>query len=214
MDLYLIRHAQSENNAVPESQRVEDPDITEIGERQAAQLAEWIPTLELTVLISSPFLRTLRTTEHLARATGLRPKVRSDLHELGGCMRGPTPAVMEGRPGMTRSEINAAFPEFQVHEEIGEDGWWQSRPYESSQQANHRAERLLQATRDEYADTDHRVAYVMHGDFKRIFINRFHDEPFVSPWNTSISCVRIRSDGAELLRFNQVDHLHDELLTR
>ena len=35
MELYLIRHAQSQNNALPEEQRVEDPGLTELGNQQA-----------------------------------------------------------------------------------------------------------------------------------------------------------------------------------
>ena len=31
MELYLIRHAQSQNNVKPEEHRVEDPPLTELG---------------------------------------------------------------------------------------------------------------------------------------------------------------------------------------
>ena len=85
MQLFLIRHAQSQNNALPEEQRVEDPGLTELGHRQAELLADWVPALNLTRLITSPFRRTLLTTEPIRRATSLIPEVRVDLHEQGGC---------------------------------------------------------------------------------------------------------------------------------
>ena len=98
MELYLIRHAQSENNAQPEEQRVEDPALTAMGRRQAGLLADWITSLNLTRLITSPFLRTLETTEAIRQATRLTPEVRVQLHEQGGCYRGYGPDGREGRP--------------------------------------------------------------------------------------------------------------------
>ena len=41
MQLYIIRHAQSVNNALDDQRyRVSDPLLTEVGHRQAAMLAE------------------------------------------------------------------------------------------------------------------------------------------------------------------------------
>ena len=52
MRLYLIRHAQSENNARPEHERVEDPGLTELGARQIDHLvaAELLPGLSTDLL--------------------------------------------------------------------------------------------------------------------------------------------------------------------
>ncbi len=45
MELYIIRHAQSTNNALPdERERVCDPHLTEIGRRQADLLAAHLAT--------------------------------------------------------------------------------------------------------------------------------------------------------------------------
>ena len=121
MRLYLIRHAESQNNALPESQRVEDPGITELGYRQARHLAERVSGLGLTKLFTSPFLRTLQTTSPIYEATRLTPNVRVALHEEGGCYSGYTPENMAGRPGMGRSDIEREFPGFIVSAGIG--GW-------------------------------------------------------------------------------------------
>ena len=45
VQLYLIRHGQSENNARPEHLRVEDAELTDLGHQQAEQLAPWIATV-------------------------------------------------------------------------------------------------------------------------------------------------------------------------
>ena len=37
--LYLVRHGESANNALPNHQRVADPSLTELGQKQAHNLA-------------------------------------------------------------------------------------------------------------------------------------------------------------------------------
>ena len=71
MQLYLIRHGQSENNARPEHMRVEDAELTELGHQQARHLAPWIATLELDRLFCSPFRRALQTAWPLMQQAGL-----------------------------------------------------------------------------------------------------------------------------------------------
>jgi 2,3-bisphosphoglycerate-dependent phosphoglycerate mutase len=48
MQLLLVRHAQSANNALPTELRVHDPGLTETGNLQAEHLADWLQTLPLT----------------------------------------------------------------------------------------------------------------------------------------------------------------------
>ena len=212
MQLYLIRHAQSQNNALPESLRVEDPPITELGHQQAKQLGEAMPALELTHLVTSPFRRTLETTEYVRQATGLTPHVRTELHELGGCMRGASIAEMVGAPGMNREEIEAEFGGYEVGSEIDGGGWWGGKPYEEYHAAVRRAEKLLKRTREEFAASDARVAYVMHADFKRIFLELFHDIR-QTPFNASVTCVTITTGETAVEDYNNIDHLTEELHT-
>ncbi|MCH7726450.1 MAG: histidine phosphatase family protein [Planctomycetes bacterium] len=213
MQLYLIRHAQSQNNAKPEEQRVEDPGLTELGDKQARLLAEWIPTLKLTRLFSSPFRRALLTAEPVRKATSLAPAVLVELHEKGGCYGGHTPQNFVGRPGMTRSEIEQAFPEFNVTTDFDGKGWWGSKPYESWDAARERAARLFERTRDEFAGTDERVGYVMHADFKLLFLEHIHAELLDVPYNTSVSLLRITRTESRLEDFNRAEHLSNDLVT-
>ena len=212
MQLFLIRHAQSQNNALPEAMRVEDPPITDIGHQQAKRLSEVLPALELTHLITSPFRRTLETTEHLRKAINLTPQVRRELHELGGCMRGPSVPEMVGAPGMNREEIETEFAGYHVSPEIDGQGWWGSQPYEEYHAAVNRAEKLLARTRDEFAASNARVAYVMHADFKRIFLELFHVVP-QTPWNASLTHVTITPGETRVEDYNNVAHLPEELHT-
>jgi 2,3-bisphosphoglycerate-dependent phosphoglycerate mutase len=213
MLLYLIRHAQSQNNAKPEEQRVEDPSLTQLGVQQAAHLAEWMAAQRLTRIITSPFRRTLETAEPLRAATGLRPEVRIALHEQGGCYRGHLPASRIGRPGMTRSEIEQYFPGFDVAADIDGDGWWGGKAYETVEQASRRAARLLEATCAEFARTEHRVAYVMHADVKLLLLSHVHQQPLDVPRNTAVSLLEISPHGSRLIEYNRIDHLPPNLVT-
>ena len=170
MDLYLIRHGQSQNNARPERLREEDPSLTEDGRRQADHLAEWIHHLRLTRIITSPFLRTLETTAHLCRRLALTPEVRVDLHEFGGCVAGARLRELTGRPGMTRSQLEDRYPGIKVPAAIDEQGWWKCKPYETDRLARRRAARLLRRTREEFGHSGERVAYVTHADIEVLFL--------------------------------------------
>ena len=214
MELYLIRHAQSRNNALPEEQRIEDPGLTEVGQQQAEFLARWIPTLNLTKVITSPFLRALKTAERVHQATNLVPEVRTAIHELGGCCSGYPEIGMVGRPGMKRTEIEQQFPAFQVSDEIDGEGWWRSQPYETREQARQRAARVLQQTRQEFGHTSHRVAYVTHADFKLLFLEHIHAEPLDVPCNASVTKVVISADECRLVDHNCVQHLPADLIAR
>ena len=214
MDLYLIRHGQSQNNARPERLREEDPSLTEDGRRQADHLAEWIHHLRLTRIITSPFLRTLETTAHLCRRLALIPEVRVDLHEFGGCVAGARLRELTGRPGMTRSQLEDRYPGIKVPAAIDEQGWWKCKPYETDRLARRRAARLLRRTREEFGHSGERVAYVTHADIEVLFLEQFHDGPLECPWNTSVSRIEISPDDTRLADYNLVEHLPAALMTR
>ena len=213
MELYLIRHAQSWNNAKPEEQRVEDPGLTELGEQQARRVAEFVTGLNLTRLITSPFLRTLLTTEQIHQATSLPTEVRSELHEQGGCYSGHVPQNKVGRPGMTRRQIEQRFSAFDLAANIDDQGWWKSQPYESRETAAERARWLLHRTREEFGHTQERIAYVMHADITQLFLGHIHPQPLETPYNVSVSMVSFQGDAVRLEEYNIVQHLPPELIT-
>jgi 2,3-bisphosphoglycerate-dependent phosphoglycerate mutase len=213
MDLYLIRHAQSLNNAQPVELRVHDPGLTAVGQEQAQRLAEHVAHLRLTRLITSPFRRALETAEPLRLSTGLPPEVRIDLHEKGGCVSGTVPPHFVGRPGMTRDEILCAYPHCRLEAGIDGEGWWRCQPLEVAEQARMRAVRLLQQTRAEFAAGHERVAFVTHGDFQLLFLSVFHELPLVLAFNASVTHIHITPKKTQLVDFNSVAHLPDHMLS-
>ena len=152
MDLYIIRHAQSTNNALPAEvelrERVCDPLLTELGYRQADHLAEHLATgrdgwseaasadpeaggrpsaapYGITHLVCSPMKRTLLTAQPVSQALGLRPEIWLDIHEHGGIyLDHGEPAGKVGYPGITRPEVLAQFHGYRAPEGLTDRGWW------------------------------------------------------------------------------------------
>jgi len=219
MDLFLIRHAQSSNNAGPQEERVDDPGLTELGHRQARKLGEWIPKLELTRLITSPFLRCLQTTECVYESTGLLPEVWVDLHEQGGCLSGYDHATTKGETGMTNGDFSRVYPDYIIPDEIDQDGWWKRKSLETLDQAQERAKRVRERTLQEFASTEERIAFISHGDFKRILVGTLvgsldNGHKWVANCaNTALTEFRINEESIQLCRFNCVPHLSDEMVS-
>ncbi|MCU0958585.1 MAG: histidine phosphatase family protein [Pirellulaceae bacterium] len=207
MDLFLIRHAQSANNANPASRRVEDPPLTELGNAQCVHLARHVTTLGIDRLITSPFRRALQTAEYLRPATGLIPSVQVELHESGGCVAGVEPSEMVGRPGLTRAEILDAFPPYDVEAAIDGQGWWRSRPYESDDEALERAARVLADTQTRWGASDQRVVYVTHGGFTMQLLRLVDKRPQLLTYNAAITHLQVSPHAVRLRQFNQVDFL-------
>ena len=111
MEILFIRHAQSENNSkVPYGGSVSasshplrqpDPSITEIGQRQIARLADFLPgwwdlradeeqhrliaaPVSIQRLYCSAMRRALQSAAPLAAALDAPVQVRADIHEIGG----------------------------------------------------------------------------------------------------------------------------------
>lgn len=213
MDLFLIRHAQSQNNARPAPQRVADPGITQIGSRQAERLAPAIEDLGLTHIFTSPFLRTLQTAAVLQQRTSLTPQVKTELHEVGGCYHGHLPEQKTGAPGMNCEQINEAFPDFEIVSDIHSTGWWGSKPFEDSAMASVRAGELLCWTQEKFGHTDERIAFVTHADIKELILEQVHNGPLPCAFNTAVTEVQIATDAWRLVEHNCVAHLPLELHT-
>ena len=240
MLLYIIRHAQSTNNALADaSARVCDPPLTELGWRQAELLGQHLLAgvnldplwsgdpaslhrnghgYTIHRLFCSPMRRTLQTGDVIGRALGLTPEVWVDIHEEGGIWLdhgGEIGAV--GYPGMTRGEILAGFPGFILPQEITETGWWRSGR-EDAPAVRARAERVARTLRG-WAKRDERIALVTHGAFTSYLLRALLEQPpslptFYHQDNTGMTLVRFWPDDALSLRYlNRVDHLPVELIT-
>lgn len=238
MELYIIRHGQSHNNALQDARdRVCDPPLTDVGRQQAAALAEYLKRrveppgisdaqynqnhhgYDFTRLYCSPMLRALETAEPIGRALGLSPHIWVDLHEHGGIFldhgdgRGPV-----GYPGMTREEIAVRFPDYTIPERMTNRGWW-NRPMETEPEWTARGAVIASRLWEQFGGTDERIALVTHGGCTNSLLCKLlHDIPpgaaAFSHQNTAISRVDWNDDGRVILRYmNRVEHLPIELVT-
>ena len=191
MELYIIRHAQSSNNALADpTDRVADPPLTDLGRRQAARLAthlasephpeqrhgqdpedthvETVRGYGIRRLYCSAMHRSLETANAIGEATGIAPEVWVDIHESGGIYL----AHRDGRgvvgyPGKTRSQIVEEFPAVVPGDGVKDDGWWDPARGEEDWptcqgRAVRVAGRLWQWAHD---GVDGPVAIVSHGEF-------------------------------------------------
>jgi 2,3-bisphosphoglycerate-dependent phosphoglycerate mutase len=192
MELYIIRHGQSVNNALMEDARlrVHDPELTEIGHQQAERVARYlaqstnledlvhIPVNDvarqnghrhrITHLYCSAMHRALQTARPIGQAVGLKPEIWLEIHEHGGIYL-EKEGVITGHGGRTRTEIVAEFPDYVLPEAITEEGWWRSESgVEDITYCQARALRVAAELRTRAADEMTRhdvVALVSHGTF-------------------------------------------------
>lgn len=220
--ILLIRHAQSANNALPETERVCDPALTPLGQQQAELLAEGLAQYHLPIgeLFCSPFKRSLDTTLPVSRKLGLRPTIRADIYEQGGCYSGFESGRYRGEPGMCSYMLGRLYPEWIIDPLIGPRGWNVNRQYESYHEVQVRADNVNEWLTQQWqpAQPGALAALIIHADFKRVLITQMlgtDDWPnFDSPiWNTSISLLQYDLGAWQMLVWNSAEHLPLELRT-
>jgi len=194
MQLFLIRHGQSKNNAHDDAHVHPDPDLTDLGHRQAAYLAAWMieandtesitrlsmrdPSrqdhhpIKLTHLFVSPMRRTLQTAQPLAQAFGTEAHVHPLIYEAGGLYERAATSAHGGigpYRGMSATQIKAEFPDYFIDPAIGDDGWYTLDREESLDECHARADQMAELFKRRVS-TDEMwraasVALVSHGMF-------------------------------------------------
>ena len=220
MQLYLIRHAESENNAKPAYARVEDPPITALGKIQSEYLANWLKTFAIDALITSPFRRTLQTTRSVLDVAEQPLQIWHDVFERGGCFRGHGPDAIEGGAGLGRSEIMRLInhADCQIDESIQESGWWGSKNRETDDETVARAKQVLKRLTACFGSGNPVVAIITHADFKRCLLNEMIGDV------VDLDCIGLlRNTGVTKLVYenarwkvrwlNSVTHLPAKLIT-
>jgi len=220
--LYLVRHGESQNNCNPEPQRVPDPLLTAIGQRQAHLLGqrffnresgELLPDL----LLSSAFQRTMQTLRPTANLLDMRPDIWTDLFEVGGCHDGYLPGKTIARPGLSRKQIQAQYPEYNLPDDITDTGWYTGTDKETYAEASARA--ALQADKlvATFSGRDIVVLCLIHADLKGLLCQQFFpDNPDIAhtPFaNTSVTLISFNATTPELLLLNDSSHLPDDLIS-
>ena len=206
--LYLVRHAQSANNAVWNGRdfhpgRHSDPEVTELGHRQSERLAGHLahpeaeprqhPLLSegssrfgLTHVYCSLMTRSIVTAEYIAEACRLELHALPDVFEKYGIYEFDDHGRRVGLPGPGRAYFDSRFPRLNLPADFNEDGWW-SRDAEDETAFLVRMRRVVERFRDRLAGSDDAIALVAHGDFIDQFVNDLmgvdrHRHNYAGPW--------------------------------
>ncbi len=241
MNLYLIRHGQSANNAIGTDDREEferlrhyDPELTEAGHSQAARLGAYLATsasngsgagIRIDRLYTSAMHRALQTTRPVAEALGRAPQVWLDIHETGGMYFTESDGRVTGSPGITRARFATDFPGWAPPDALTEAGWWDpSRGEETLEESVARAQRVAAALTDMAEETPElNVALVSHGAFLDRLIRALLGLPMPTPEqrrmiyahnNTGLSKISFTQRWGTLVEYlNRLDHLPADLHT-
>lgn len=235
MRLLLIRHGESENNRIHAETgswagRSPDPDLTELGHRQAGKLADFYVERQLPrpdALLTSLMRRAVSTAAPLAKALELPLHGHPLLHEVGGVYEaddeGPHVAGTPG-PGLPASALLALSPLLVLPGEADETGWHR-RPFEPPAHAWDRACEVAAELRATYGATDQVVGVVSHAWFSQYLIHallgwRPEADGRLSAWlvihNSGHTLIELEpGDGwpPALVWLNRHDHLAPDEIT-
>ncbi|NIY48133.1 2,3-diphosphoglycerate-dependent phosphoglycerate mutase GpmB [Cedecea colo] len=108
LQVYLVRHGETQWNAERRIQGQSDSALTEKGERQAWQVAERVKALGITHVIASDLGRTRRTAEIIAQGCGCDVTLDARLRELdmGVLERRHLDTLSEEEEGWRRLLVN------------------------------------------------------------------------------------------------------------
>jgi 2,3-bisphosphoglycerate-dependent phosphoglycerate mutase len=240
MQLYYIRHAQSENNALwdrtgADIGRSEDPKLTDIGVQQAETLAKFLAKaarrtseerrdtqdmggFQLTHLYSSLMERSVMTGTAVSKAIGVPLEGWLDLHETGGIfLWDEEKEERVGLPGKTPSFFKTRYPEFMLPEDVSHNGWW-NRPFELDEEQIPRAKRVIERLLERHGETEDRVAMISHGGFFNVFMSALlgldvKQHIWFTMNNVAITRIDFRPNRVYVVYTNRVDFLRPELIT-
>lgn len=186
--LCIVRHGESAWNVEKRVQGQLDPDLTELGLRQAQAVAQRLGEEAWDALYSSDLTRTRKTAQAIAARIGLEIRLRVDLRErCQGCLE-----------GLLSEEARIRYPDWNAPE-LGR---------ESKEALRERAKKAFAEIIA--AHPGQRIVVVSHGGLIRQFMEHLHSlgvgSGGVNMDNTSIT--RVEWDGNyRLLCVNDTAHL-------
>ncbi len=155
MDILLVRHGESEANAIGRLQGHLDSPLSERGREQAGIVANWLGRRRIgwDAAYTSPLRRASETAEILTGTMGTAPAVlEPDLKEVHA-------GALEG---LTRDEMAERHPEWTTRSilDLGDFSDFGGESYGDIQA---RVERLIARWIDRHRSNDERVLVVGHG---------------------------------------------------
>jgi broad specificity phosphatase PhoE len=196
--ILLARHGESDWNRAKRWQGQADRPLTDLGRRQAEELADRLADTELDAVYASDLRRAADTADAVARRRGLKVRTTPELREVD----------VGAWSGLTRAEAEAQFPEAYARWLEGGEGWDDGETYEQLANRVLRALRAISETHD-----GGRVLVVAHGGTIRaihaaalgVDVHTYRRIQRVEP-NATLSAVCVVDDRlTELCRTEDLD---------
>ena len=181
MEIWLVRHGETDWNAEGRVQGWTDVPLNAKGRQQASQLAQCLRSISFAHIYASDLTRALDTARIVADAVGapITPLACLREHRFGQA------------EGLLRQESDRRFP----------NGAPDREPPEALQA---RVTQCLQDIAKRHAEG--RVLIATHGGVIRSILNWLgHSHPPIA--NTSITRLRARANGFDILGVNETPHL-------
>lgn len=204
MKLYIIRHAQSQDNL--DGLQSGDRGLTDLGRRQAEAAASALGDTPIQRLYASPTRRTVQTACIIADRLRLSPVLRADICERGWLF---------DEPGLTAGGLRALCDKVELGPEFSpEVGWAAGRTGESQDELYDRAHRVLRSLRADHPNGSGTVALVSHAYFSAYLISvalGFSRQQVETSWlrlyNCGIAHLEFRDHATMLWYLNAHGHL-------
>ena len=220
MELYLIRHGQSTNNAgLP---HVADPPLSNLGKQQAYYVGKALQREGIIRLYCSPMLRALQTAKIIGDVLSLAPHIYIGLHEWDGIWEESVGRFGATLPGLTRSEMKEVCPNVVLPQGVMDEGWlftqWENVEL-MLQRADQNATNFITHLQAIHNQSDERVAAISHGGFLSTLIGTFfslppNDDPDrFAHHNAAISKIRRTARGTQLRYMDRLCHLPQGMIT-
>ena len=200
MDIYLVRHGESEANAGLTSQL--DSHLTERGRSQAALTARRFAALKPRGVYVSPFIRTLETAEPICKSMNATASVEPGICEYFSIRH---PDFLTFR-GLSAEEITRRFPFVGTSSyDSGTAPWWPTK-HESPESVYFRAVQVRDALLSRFHGDD-AVVCVSHADTIGRLIEAFLGIPpaDIAPWSDNCGITLLRSEDAFLPAHGEMD---------
>lgn len=153
VEVWLLRHGQTEWSVSGQHTGISDVPLTEAGEQAARSLQPFLAKTSFDAVFTSPLQRAWRTAE-LAGVSGAQIDAQLVEWDYGTY------------EGMTRAEVRKEQPDWTVWKDGAPDG-------ESPQQVSDRADELVAR----YRSMTGRVLLVAHGHILRVLAVRWLGQP-------------------------------------
>ena len=208
MEIYLVRHGQSEANAGLTTNL--DSPLTPLGRAEAEATADYFAAnVRVDRAYVSPLVRTLQTAEPICERLHIKATAFPSVCEYFSAHH---PDFLTFH-GLSSAEIVDRFPFVAVSPEFSCDLPWWPKGFETRRTAYDRAVKVREHLVSRYGETASKILIVTHADPLGHLIEAFtyvDPNPVAPPWsdNCAITHLRVDTPGASATVLTQNDSTH------